>query len=66
MTTTPNCPMCGNNRHVVASGQRLWYCAMHKMEFETGDDGDVTYGRPEKRLEREERLKETLKERGRR
>lgn len=28
------------------------------MEFEDVDDGDVGYGRPEKRIEREERVRE--------
>ena len=65
-TTTPNCPMCRNNRHVVASGQRLWYCSEHKMEFDGVEDGDISYGRPEKRLERKEQRKERQKERERR
>ena len=52
--TTPNCPMCGNNRHVVASGQRLWYCAMHRMGFDANDDGVVGYARPDVHAERKE------------
>lgn len=51
------CPKCHRISHTQAAGKARWYCHHCRMEFEALDDGDVTYGRPEKRLEREEQQK---------
>ena len=53
----PHCPWCNTNKHVRTSGTNLhaFYCGRCGREFEDVDDGDVGYGRPEKRMEREER-----------
>jgi ribosomal protein L37AE/L43A len=54
--STPPCPWCDTPRHVQEGGQpKTWYCRKCGREFEAEDDGDITYGRPEKRMEREER-----------
>lgn len=54
---TPRCPWCNTARHVSSSNTtlRAWYCGKCKREFEAEDDGDISYGRPERRMERQER-----------
>lgn len=54
----PRCPWCGTAKSVSASGTNphAFYCGRCSREFEDIDDGDVGYGRPEKRLERKEKL----------
>lgn len=54
---TPRCPWCNTARHVSSSATtlRAWYCGKCRREFEPEDDGDLGYGRPERRLERQER-----------
>jgi len=56
--TLPACPWCNTEQHVRLIGHRHFYCNKCKREFDGEDDGDVTYGRPSKRLEREERRRE--------
>jgi hypothetical protein len=60
----PPCPWCKTVRHVQPAGQpRSFYCRKCRREFDDGDDGDspggdtIGYGRPDRRLEREERQK---------
>jgi len=48
------CPKCGRRSTTASAGNHRWYCHHCRMEFEDQDDGDITYGRPEKRLERDE------------
>ena len=50
----PKCPKCGK-RNVRPSGDRNWFCGECRMEFDPTDDGEVGYGSPSRRLEREER-----------
>jgi transposase-like protein len=52
---TARCPRCHRVSHSPSQGKDRWYCHHCKLEFESTDDGDVGYGRPEKRLEGEER-----------
>ena len=52
------CPKCGRRSQTPSAGHARWYCHACRMEFESLDDGDITYGRPERRLEREERREE--------
>ena len=53
---TARCPSCGHGTATKSgSTARAWYCHECRLEFEPEDDGDIGYGRPEKRLEREER-----------
>jgi ribosomal protein L37AE/L43A len=56
----PSCPWCCSAKHVHSSGTtlRAWHCRNCGREFEAGDDGDITYGNPDKRLLREERRRE--------
>lgn len=50
-----HCPKCRRPSHAPsAANPHAWYCHHCRMEFEAGDDGDIAYGRPSKRLEREE------------
>ena len=52
------CPKCGRFtcvKHNASS--RAWWCLHCKMAFEPDDDGDISYGQPSRRLEREERQK---------
>jgi len=62
----PKCPRCGTDKCVHASNANLkaFYCRRCKCEFEANDsDGDIGYGRPSKRMEREERRREKRKAR---
>jgi ribosomal protein L37AE/L43A len=52
---TPACPMCGSDKNVRVHGSHDFTCMNCKMDFDGIDDGDIAYGRPEKRMEREER-----------
>lgn len=53
---TPRCPKCGTPKHVQDGSQlKTFYCRKCGIEFEADDDGDIGYGRPSKRIEREER-----------
>ena len=68
---TPNCPMCGNARHVRPNGDRLFYCtACGGLYDDSGDDGTIGYGDPariaEKREQREIREKRQASEARRR
>jgi transposase-like protein len=57
MSEVPICPWCRNAKHVQASGEnaKAFHCRGCHRSFEAEDDGDVTYGSPSKRIEREER-----------
>lgn len=58
-TDTARCPRCGRRTATPsAANPHAWFCHHCTMEFEDVDDGDVGYGRPEKRIEREERVRE--------
>jgi len=57
--SSPRCPLCGTMSRTTSHGKDRWYCHHCRMEFEP-DDGDIGYGRPEKRLEREERRTERM------
>jgi hypothetical protein len=51
----PSCPWCNTARHVQeGSMQKTFYCRNCWREFEAGEDGDVGYGRPDRRLIRQE------------
>ena len=52
---TAKCPKCGHTTHTPSFGKDRWYCHDCQMEFESEDDGDVGYGSPSRRLERQER-----------
>ena len=54
---TPACPMCNSRRHVITSGENVhtFACRACCIQFEDVDDGDISYGRPGKRMERQER-----------
>lgn len=54
--TLPKCPWCKTDKHVRIVGHRRYYCSKCGREFDGVDDGTITYGRPSKRLEREERM----------
>lgn len=54
--STPRCPKCGRpSRTPHGDHAREFYCHSCRMSFEDADDGDIGYGRPEKRIERSER-----------
>jgi transposase-like protein len=55
MNDLPKCPWCGTNKHVRLTGFRHFYCANCAREFDDSDDGDIGYGSPSRRIEREER-----------
>jgi transposase-like protein len=56
MTDYPKCPLCKRRSHTKsARNAHTFYCHHCLKEFEDLDDGDVCYGRPSRRLEREER-----------
>ena len=59
------CPRCGRQTHTAGDQPHVWYCHQCGMYFDDSEDGDVGYGRPEKRLEREERAKERQQQRRR-
>ena len=54
------CPWCKTAESVYPSGANLkaFFCGRCKREFDTDDDGDISYGPPDRRLEREERRQE--------
>ena len=54
MTEQANCPMCGRPS-CTTSGLRNFFCHHCKMEFDSQDDGNVTYKGPERIAERNER-----------
>lgn len=58
MKETARCPKCGRTSHSPAQGKDRYYCFECRMEFEAGDDGEISYGPPDRRLRREERRKE--------
>jgi phage FluMu protein Com len=49
------CPRCRTVSTTTSSGKERYYCRECRMEFEAINDGDIGYGRPERRLERQER-----------
>ena len=53
---TPKCPRCHSTHHVRESGNNhhVFYCGKCGREFEDVDDGEVGYGRPDRRLIRKE------------
>lgn len=63
MEQLPKCPWCNTAKHVAALGCHRLYCGKCKREFEDVNDGDIGYGRPSKRMEREERKKTHVKRR---
>lgn len=56
----PPCPWCKSASSVRPSGANLkaFFCGRCKREFDTDSDGDISYGPPSRRLEREERRAE--------
>ena len=49
------CPQCGRLTATPHNATpRAWWCHTCKMVFEDVDDGDIGYGRPSRRLERQE------------
>ena len=65
--TVPPCPWCHTDKHIQPAGQlRTFYCRKCCREFDDSEDGTIGYGRPSKRLEQEERKKETLRQRNKR
>lgn len=66
-TTTPDqvplCPWCKTANHVRTIGHRHFYCGKCRREFDGVDDGDISYGRPEKRMERQERGRQLQQQR---
>ena len=60
----PPCPWCHTDKHVQPAGQlRTFYCRKCCREFDDSDDGTVGYGRPSKRLEREENMRQRKQQR---
>jgi len=57
----PPCPWCRIDNHVRMVDHRHFYCGKCKREFDGVDDGDISYGRPDRRIERQERQKERNK-----
>jgi transposase-like protein len=49
------CPRCKTVSTTQAAGKARYYCHKCRMEFEVIDDGDIGYGLPERRLNRQER-----------
>lgn len=54
----PRCPFCSSPA-VIPDGPRNWWCHDCKRTFDGIDDGDIGYGRPDKRIERQERTTKT-------
>jgi len=53
------CPRCGHltsTKHNATP--RAWWCHECKMPFEPEDDGDISYGPPDRRMRREERRRQ--------
>ncbi len=50
----PRCPRCRSSR-MRKLGEKHYFCVECRAESDGIDDGDVGYGRPSKRLERQER-----------
>lgn len=65
MTQSARCPRCNRKSSTPHAGCHVWYCHVCRMAFEAIDDGDVGYGRPSRRLEREERRREKKSNSGR-
>lgn len=61
MDTAPPCPWCKTPKRVYPHGERNFQCLECKRIFDAVDDGDVSYGPPSRRIEREERAKERRK-----
>ena len=51
----PRCPKCGTNKHAYTHGEREFWCRKCNVLYDGIDDGDVGYGAPDKRMNREER-----------
>jgi ribosomal protein L37AE/L43A len=49
------CPKCGRRSHTRGDGKDVWYCHDCSMYFEAIEDGDISYGPPDRRINREER-----------
>ena len=57
----PACPKCGRLKSVIVHGPHDFTCLNCKMDFDGIDDGDVSYGRPDRRMIREERRRKQRK-----
>ncbi len=63
-TPVPRCPQGHAAKYVRPNGDRLWFCGQCDMLFDdSGDDGDISYGLPSRRLDRDEKHKERERER---
>ena len=54
----PNCPQCGNNKHVRQQEDKLFICDWHRMQFDGVDDGTIGYGRQDYWAERKEEFEQ--------
>lgn len=55
----PKCLWCHSAKHVSpGSTEKTWWCSNCGIEFDPVDDGDVSYGPPDRRMRREERRRE--------
>ena len=63
MTVTPKCPWCKTAAQVYEHGDREFWCRRCNRIFDGIDDGDVGYGGPSRRMEREERRQQRTKAR---
>ena len=63
----PACPWCGTAAQVqTGSTLKGWHCRRCGREFEDetdGGDGDISYGKPERRMMREENRQERYQQR---
>jgi len=56
MNDEARCPKCGRRTATKHNASpRAWWCHHCKMAFEPDDDGDISYGPPDRRMLREER-----------
>ncbi len=55
------CPRCGRSGYRMED--KLYQCLACKILFDGEDDGDVGYGPPSRRIEREERQQKQSRER---
>lgn len=60
--TEAKCPKC-EKRTATPHGDRDWWCWECGMAFSSEDDGDIGRGPPDRRLLREERRRESRRER---
>jgi len=57
------CPKCHSEQNVGKgyANDKALYCRKCGIEFESDDDGDISYGSPSRRMERQERRDERRK-----